>query len=307
MTKLMNAKSMIRIVAAKISVMALLACVMPMSAHADDVRTVEASYTYYGNGEQSRNQCKALALEGARSEALAKAFGRTVSTTIFERETVSDELDSSYQDYLSQTEVKGEWLGDLSEPQYEIKTDEEGNFVITCTVKGRARAITNEAVDFDAEVLTRSVQGKKRSTKFNSGDYMYVSMTTPADGYVVVYLADDAGNVFTLFPYLDENMVSVPVKKNQTYVLFDPAAKQPTAAMVDEMKMTTSKSFERNDIYVLFSPNPFSKAKDDYVSETTPRMLKLKDFNKWLINTRNHDRKMSLKRIPVEITGEKIY
>lgn len=304
----MKSKSIIRaVLALRMSVIALMTCSVPMSALADDVRTVEASFTYYGNGEQSRNQCKALALEGARSEAIAKEFGRTVSTTIFERETVTDELDSSYQDYLSQTEVKGEWLGDLSEPKYDIKTDDEGNFVITCTVKGRARAITNEAVDFDAEVLTRSVQGKKRSTKFNAGDFMYVSMTAPTDGYVVVYLADDAGNVFTLFPYLDENLVSVPVKKNQTYILFDPEAKQPTSAVVDEMKMTTSKSFERNDIYVLFSPNPFTKAKDDYVSETSPRMLKLKDFNKWLINTRNHDRRMGLKRIPVEITGQTIY
>lgn len=76
---------------AKAAMVALMACVLPHHAAADDVRTVEATYTYYGNGEQSRNQCKALALEGARSEALAKAFGRTVSTTIFERETVSDE------------------------------------------------------------------------------------------------------------------------------------------------------------------------------------------------------------------------
>ncbi len=291
----------------KFGLVALASCLMPLVASADDVRTVEATFTYYGNGEQSRNQCKALALEGARSEALAKAFGRTVSTTIFERETVSDKLDSSYQDYLSQTEIKGEWLGDIGEPKYEIKTDEEGNFIITCSVKGRARAISNEAVDFEAEVLARSVQGKKRTNKFEAGDYMYVSLTPPTDGYVAVYLADDAGNVFTLFPYLDESLVSVPVKKHKTYVLFDPASKQPTEATVDEMKMSTSKSFERNDIYVLFSPNAFNKAKDEYVSETTPRMLTLKEFNKWLINTRNHDRKMGLKRFPVEIKGQEIY
>ena len=73
--------------------------------------------------------------------------------------------------------------------------------------------------------------------------------------------------------------------------------------MVDEYTLTCDKELELNRLYVIFSPNLFSKAVDSQSDATsTPRMLGFSEYQKWLSNSRMRDTQMSLNIINLTIT-----
>lgn len=281
---------------------ALLVCLTAASAWADDVKTVQGSFTYYGNEDVSRAECKRRALEGARQAALAKEFGTIVSQGITSGATVSNSDTNEYYAFMSSTEVKGEWIADEGEPKYDISLDNDGNLVVACTVRGKARAISNEAMDFASEVLKNAATRQAADTQFKQGDHMYLYFRAPADGYLAVYLLDDNQKAWSLLPYSGDPSSIVKIKKNQEYYFFDPEHGDGSCD-VDVLKMTSRQSMERNEVYVLFSPNAFNKALDEQVDENLPRQLSLDDFSKWVSKIRHHDKKMNLKRIPILITN----
>ena len=59
---------------------------------------------------------------------------------------------------------------------------------------------------------------------------------------------------------------------------------------------------ERNQVYVLFSPNPFNRASDTNAAAGLPRSLSYDDFTRWLSNTRKRDPRMGMKVMHLEIT-----
>ena len=61
----------------------LMAC---LAGVAQETRTVEGEYTYYGDDNTTPKEARSRALEGARPAALAKEFGTTVTQSV-----VSDE------------------------------------------------------------------------------------------------------------------------------------------------------------------------------------------------------------------------
>lgn len=271
-------------------------------AWADDVKTVSGEFTYMGEASQGPAECKRLALEAARQDALAKEFGTIVSQTMYQQETVTNNRESSYADFMSSTEVKGEWISDIGEPEYKVRMDEDGNIVVYCKVRGKAKAISNEAVDFDALVLRNGTTRQHADTRFREGDQMFFYFRAPADGYLTLYLVDDQQTAWSLLPYQQDQKTVVEVKKNKEYVFFDPDRELVNPALVDVLTFTVDGDIERNDVYVLFSTNPFNKAVDNYVDENLPRQLPLKDFQKWLTRNRQNDKKMNLKRISIQIS-----
>ena len=273
---------------------------------ADNVKTAEGTWTIQATDDMSRNQCKALALESARNQALANAFGTKVYQVITTRDQVSNGLESSFADFVSATQMGGVWLGDLEEPKYEFSTDTQGNMLVTCTVKGRVRESSNAPADFNTMVL-KNPKGYSDVTTFNSGDNLYVQVSAPSAGYTAIYLADNQGKVQTLAPYLDEDKPFLKLEKNKVYTFFDEGSLQPTSATVDPIKLVTDLSSEYCDLYVVFSPNSFNKAKDHNDGVNMPRSLSLKDFNRWLIDVQQHDSNLAVKRIPIEIKGESEY
>ena len=158
-----------------------------LAAWAADVKTVRGEYTFYGDASDSPADCRRQALEGARLQALAKEFGTVVSQDVYQRETMTEQGESVYFSSLNATEVKGEWLGDIEEPVYETSVDTDGHIVVKCTVKGRARAISNSASEFDAMILRNGTETKFADTHFRNGDDMYLSFRSPADGYLAVW------------------------------------------------------------------------------------------------------------------------
>ncbi len=271
-----------------------------LNVRAQKVETVSAEYTYYGDASQTRAQCDAAAIEGARIKALAKAFGTTVSQS-----TMSDETqDQTFFRSLSETEVRGEWLEDIGEPKLTRTLDSDGNFVVTCFIKGKARELSNKAADFTALVLRNGNSERFADTRFRSGDDMCLLFKAPVDGYVAIYLTTEDRMAYTMLPYSTSSDGVVKVKHGREYIFFDEAKGDPAHGEVDPMQLVTDMPVERDRFYVLFSPNPFVKANDSFSGDNLPRSLPFNDFHKWLVKLRRNDPSLGVKNIDVTIMGD---
>lgn len=277
---------------------------MAIMAHAQEVRTVSGEFTFYGEPSMSPAQCKEAAIEGARLAAMAKEFGTSVTQSSVMDESIKGDKENTFFKSVSETEVRGEWLEDIGEPQITRTLDSDGNLVITCKIKGRARALSNKAADFTALVLRNGTDKKYSDTRFRSGDQMRLLFSTPVDGYVAVYLVGDDRVASTLMPYSGSNEGAVKVKHGREYVFFDPKFADREQGEVDEILLATDDVAEHNRMYVLFSPNEFVKANDSYAGENLPRTLPFNDFHRWLAKQRKSDPRFGMKTIDIVITSD---
>ena len=261
--------------------------------------TVTGETTYYDNGHHSRMEIMRLAAEQARIEALAAEFGTIVTQDIVQTDRIRTGRESNDVLALSMTEVKGEWLGDIEEPKYEFSMDKEGNMVVKCRVKGNARAITNEAIAFEASVLRNGVHAKNADNRFRDGDDMYVYFLGSSDGYLSIWLEDETGNVYGLLPYPRDPKGEVKVKRYQEYTFFNPKGPQDFGP-ADELTLTAPDELEYNRVYVVFSPNPYSRP--PMADNGGLPSLSSDNFTKWLMKARRNDPKLGVKSMNIEIS-----
>ena len=265
---------------------------MSLVAVAQKTERVTATYTYYAPEEVSIAEARRVALQRAQLQAIADAFGTIVTQT--NATTVKNENGKSDVSLLSlgASEVKGEWLRTDGEPEYEIAY-EDGMLAVTVRVKGVIRGIVNAAVDFQARVLCNGTEDRFEQDRFRNGDDLYLSFQSPVDGYLTVYLLDAEGTAYCLLPYRGDTGGRVAVKGNRRYVFFsvdDVSAEE--RGMVDEYVMTCGNREELNQIYVIFSPQLFTKAVDYAGEGLQPRELPYEEFQQWLFDCRKQDREM---------------
>lgn len=282
-----------------ISIIILL--ITALSVNAGDVKTVKGEYTFYGDRSHSPQECERRALEGARIAALAKEFGTIVSQDVYQDEKISGDNESLYFSSLNSTEVKGEWLEDIGSPKFERSFDADGHMVVKCTIVGKARAISNEAVDFVATILRNGMESKFADTHFRNGDEMYLLFRAPIEGYVAAFLVGEDHQAYRLLPYSSDYTGEVKVKHDKEYVFFSSAKADQSHGIVDEYTLTAQDDVERNQIYVIFSPKPFSKAVDTKVADELPPQLGFEKFSHWLSGIRTRDPKMGVKVMHIEI------
>ena len=113
---------------------------------------VRAEYVYHAPENISLEEAKRIALERSKIQAIADEFGTIVSqsnTTL-----VSNRNGESSTDFFSLggSEVKGEWIETIGQPEYKINYD-QGMLVVKAIVSGRIREIVSAQIDIKAEVL----------------------------------------------------------------------------------------------------------------------------------------------------------
>ena len=273
-----------------------------LTAFAQRTKTVEAEYTYHAPENVTLEEARRTALTRAKLQAIADEFGTIVQQTNATR--ISNQDGQSQVDMLSigGSEVKGEWIETLGEPDYRISY-EQGMLVVTCKVKGKAREIVSAQIDLQTHVLRNGTEDKYESDVFKSGDDLYLSFQSPVKGFLSVYLVDDDAQAFCLLPYRNQQDGIYSIEANHRYVFFhEKSAPIEERRIVDEYTMTCSRQTEHNQIYVIFSPNPFAKASDESTSDELPRQLSYKDFQQWLVKQRKHDTTMNVRMIPINIS-----
>ena len=268
-------------------------------------KTIKAEYTDLAPENVTLEQAKQTALQRARLQGLADEFGTNmnqIGTTI--RENVNGESSASVFQLTNST-VKGEWIRDLDEPEYDIDY-EDGSLMVSVKVKFEARETKSASIDFEAKVLRNGTDNKFEANEFKNGDGLFLSFQTPKTGYLAVYLVE-GDMAYCLLPYRNQTDGIRQVKANKRYVFF--SRYEDKEANVDEYVMTTDKPIENNVIYAIFSPNEFSKAVDTQSNRQAglegtdglPRELSFEKFQKWLSKLMGQDEKMGIKTIPITI------
>ena len=263
---------------------------------------VRAEYTYHAPENISLEEAKRIALERAKIQAIADEFGTIVSqsnTTL-----VKNSNGESSTDFFSLggSEVKGEWIETIGQPEYEISY-EQGMLVVKAIVTGRIREIISAQIDIKAEVLCNGTDLKFARTDFKNGDDLYLYFQSPVDGYLAVYLLDEVTQmVYCLLPYKSSSEAVTPIEHDKPYIFFSTEHAGDKVHLVDEYTMTCNNSVERNTIYVVFSPNEFAKANSNNVDELLPQELSFEEFQKWLAKGRRQDTKMNIWKESITIS-----
>jgi hypothetical protein len=291
----------------KLVVLFIILGVFSTMLFAQKTQTICGEYTYNAPENVSPEQAKQTALERAKLEALAKEFGTIVSqnnaTAIKNENEKSDIRFFS----LSGSEVKGEWLEDTKTPEY-TTSYEQNMLIVSVSICGKAREITGAGVDFSAKILCNGVDARYENDRFKNGDDIYLLFQAPVDGYLAVYLLDDTPTAYCLLPYRSDASGQVKVNAGKEYVFFSKKhADHTEVAMVDEYTLTAQKSVEQNSIYVIFSPNEFTKANDRKAAEgelVLPRELPFEEFQVWLVKNRNRDKEMKVEHKNLMIKKE---
>lgn len=282
----------------------MLLLAFPTTFFAQQVKKVVGEYTYYAPEDVSVEQAKRTALERAQLEAIADAFGTDISQHNSTR--ISNKNGRSDIDFVSvsSSDIKGEWIETIGEPEYSIDYD-RGMLVVKCRVKGSVREIESSPIDIKAKVLRNGTEDRFESSEFRSGDDLFLSFQSPVDGYLAVYLLDDNGDAFCLLPYREQTNGIQKVSANTPYIFFS-AKDVPVSErrLVDEYTLTCDRSIENNQIYVIFSPNPFVKANDTDKGELLPREIEGQSFQKWLAKVRRKDKYVNFSSKHIIITKQ---
>ena len=181
---------------------------------AQKTQKVTASYTYYAPENVTLEEAKRTALDRAKISAIADAFGTLVTqsnSTVMTNQ--NGQTDSRFFS-LGGSEVKGEWIETIKEPEYKISYEVD-MLIVSVTVSGRIREITSAGIDIVAKVLRNGTEEKFESSEFRSGDDMYLYFQSPVDGYLTVYLLDETTQeVFCLLPYRASGEGAYKIDKN---------------------------------------------------------------------------------------------
>lgn len=267
---------------------------LSITLSAQKTKRVDAEFLYHAPENVSLEEGKRIALERAKLQAIADAFGTVVSQNNFT--TVANRNGKSDVDFFSLggSEVKGEWIETIGEPEYFISY-EQNMLVIKVKVSGRIREIIGAQIDVIAKILCNGTEPRFERSDFRNGDDLYLYFQSPVDGYLNVYLLDETSQtVFCLLPYRRSDAAFVSVKHDTPYVFFSQEKAARNASVVDEYVMTCDRAMEQNTIYVLFSPNQFMKANSRGETGTVPRQLSYKEFHKWLTEVRKRDSGMQV-------------
>lgn len=275
-----------------------------LSLLAQNTRRVSASYIYYAPENMSVEEAKRTALDRAKIQAIADVFGTVVaqSTTT----VVANNNGESESRFFSigGSDVKGEWIETLQDPEFDI-TFKEHLLVVRCTVIGKAREIITPNINFVAKPLRNGTEKKFESYEFRDGDYLYLFFQSAVDGYLMVYLIDESNEMaYVALPYRNSDNSPKYVRADMEYILFSQKDSELLERRyVDEYKITCENEIEYNDFYILFSEEPFSKMmfhSDNGLD--LPKMVDLGDFQRWLAKLRIRNHKLMLSKIPIKIT-----
>lgn len=287
-----------------------------LASFAQKTAKVKLDYVYYATASESLARAQESALKAAKIDAIAREFGTIVSSVstsssfYHERENGSTVSSDNFYE-LGSADVRGEWIETTKAPTFDIQQIERG-LSIHVRGEGVIREVVMAPINFKALVLRNGTEDKYQSEVFHTGDDMFVSFTSPIDGYLSIYLVDNNHDAFCLLPYQEETDGAYQIAANKRYVLFSrkDEGNAEIKPIVDEMTIISDLDIEYNQIYVIFSPNRYTKASDTQAKALSnelqlPRQLSFHDFQKWLEKGKKHDKQMCVQKSFIKVVSKK--
>lgn len=265
---------------------------------------VSATYTYYAPETMSVEEAKRVALDRAKTQAIADEFGTIVSQSTSTVITNNNGESNTQFFALGGSDIKGEWIETIDNPEYQLQF--ENHFlVVTCSVKGKARETSSAKIEYTAKTLRNGTELRFEEVNFRDGDDLYLYFQTPTDGYLSVYLLDErAQTVYCILPYKAQTFSAYPAVANKEYVMFSRKdADKSERPMVDEYTLSCENDKEFNTLFILFSPSNIGKRNgfDDSI-EDKPNNISFKDFKSWLSKILSKDSNIQFQEINISIS-----
>ena len=281
-------------------VLVLMLTLFPLALTAQKTEYVCGEYAYPASDDKTPRQAMQEATERAKIDAIGKMFGITVSEqTFLDKHDENGNLNTTFRSFGG-TEVKGEWIKDSIKTEYPPYYNETLKlWMYKVSVCGLAREVTSAGIDFTAKILNNA-ESKHETTDFHNGEDLFLYFRSPVNGYLAVYLIDDSQTAYCLLPYRKDHTGKVQIKAGKDYIFFsEKHANRDEKSIVDEYTLSTEKTLEQNFIYIIFSPNEFTKANDvsrslSEAEAMLPRELPFADFQKWLAKNRQKDKDMKV-------------
>ena len=276
---------------------ALLICLV---SFAGDIKHISITYEYISdNPNETPEQAEQTAIQMAQQKALEEHFGLDVVgiTSTMQRNRQDGQKVSSSSDVFSmrETAVRGEWIETIKQKVLD-KTFEKGFWHVRVYIEGRARNHSTEKTEIQYAFINNA-HDKQNRDQYYDGDDIFLRFTSPVSGALCVYLVDTEQNAYCLLPYQSNAVGYQPIEANKDYLFFSEMV-DPNA---DEYTLNTMQSSEQNALYVIFSPNTFTKAVDkqagtNWRDEQLPRFLSYEDLMKWLARNQTRDENMVVRR-----------
>lgn len=281
---------------------ALLICLV---SFAGDIKHISITYEYISdNPNETPEQAEHIAIQMAQQKALEEHFGLDVVgiTSTMQRNRQEGQKVSSSSDVFSmrETAVRGEWIETIKQKVLD-KTFEKGFWHVRVYIEGRARNHSTEKTEIQYAFINNA-HDKQNRDQYYDGDDIFLHFTSPVSGALCVYLVDTEQNAYCLLPYQSNAVGYQPIEANKDYLFFSELV-DPNA---DEYTLNTMQSSEQNALYVIFSPNNFTKAADqqagkNWRDEQLPRFLSYEDLMKWLARNQTRDENMVVRREVITI------
>ncbi len=278
---------------------------IPFFAAKPNVKEIVYDYVYRSNDRnESQSQAEQHAIEKAKQKALEDYFGLDVSSIVVTMETEHGN-DGKYSDEddfysLGSTVARGEWIEQRDERV--IESRHNGEFwEVKVHVEGTAREKTGTPIDIKYSFISNQFDRESRTIYYDQDDLL-MRFTSPVDGMLCVYLVDAEKTAYCLLPLEGNGAGAQEIKANEDYVFFRP---EPSLAFPG-YKLTTTQKQEQNVIYIIFSPNRITKARDlkgqkNMQGDNLPRNLAYEDFIRWLAKNQTADADLLVRTEHIQI------
>ena len=266
---------------------------------------VRITYEYLSNDRnESQAQAEQHAFERAKQRALEEKFGVDVSSIVvtMESEQATGNQYSASEDFFSLggTIARGEWL--TTEKEQIVSSTHNGSYwQVTVYLEGTAREKSGSPIDI-RYAFVRHAKDRDNCLAYKDGDDLFLHFASPVDGALCVYLVDAEKKTYCLLPYTRSGKGYQPITANHEYLFFsfdDPVA--------DGITLNTRQKQELNVLYLVFSPNRFTKARDNdggknWRDQYMPRELNYDDFLRWLAKNQTSDAEMLVRKEVITIS-----
>ncbi|MBL7906169.1 MAG: hypothetical protein JNL22_14185 [Bacteroidales bacterium] len=254
---------------------------------------------------ETLNQAKERAEELAKLNAIQKEFGTYAE---MQTDMVVEEGKVNYS-IMAGTRMKADWIEttkiEFTYPEQKIGNSNEKFNYVKCRIEGTARKISSKA---KVEALSLRCPQKECFTEaFKNNQQLYLYFKSPVDGYLSVFI-DDGLTAQRLLPYEKmKNESFIRITGDKDYVFFENRKGYNSTEIMDEVILVTGKTEEYNNIYVIFSEEPFRKPilkESSPADDATifPKSLSSEDFQEWLASNRAASTTFQDKKIRIRIS-----
>lgn len=288
-------------------ILLIILCILslPLFAAKDKLTTVSLTYDYLSNDKnESKAEAEIHAIEKAKRKALENTFGVDVSSIVISMDKETSENGKFINDEeffsLGSTVAKGEWIETVREEILNIYHDGQ-LWHVRVFVEGKAREKSGVPIDIQYAFVNSAHDKQNRSTYYDNDD-IFLRFSSPVAGVLCVYLIDNEKTAYCLLPYMRSDKGYQDVRANKEYLFFSSDEDKEA----DEYVLTTPTEVEHNVLYVIFSPNKFTKARDkkgarNWRKQQVPRNLPYKDFLDWLAKVQTADKNMQVRTEVISI------